>query len=64
MRLYRLLRALGVIALAATIVLATLGLPALSTPEWLRISGVALPALTLLLLSRSLRRAQKASGPV
>ena len=64
MRLYRLLRVLGIVAVLATILLASLGLPALTTPEWLRISGVALPALTLLLLSRSLRRAQKASGPV
>jgi hypothetical protein len=62
MRLYRLLRALGVMALAATIALAAAGLPALTTPDWLRISGVALPALALLLLSRSLRRAQKALG--
>jgi hypothetical protein len=63
MRLYRLLRVLGIVALLATILLASLGLPALGTPEWLRISGVALPALALLLLSRSLRRAQKAMGP-
>jgi hypothetical protein len=63
MRLYRLLRVLGIVALLATILLASLGLPALTTPEWLRISGVALPALALLLLSRSLRRAQKAMGP-
>ena len=62
MRLYRLLRALGILALLATILLATRGLPVLTTPEWLRISGVALPALALLLLSRSLRRAQKAPG--
>jgi riboflavin transporter FmnP len=63
MRLYRLLRVLGIVAVLATILLASLGLPALTTPEWLRISGVALPALALLLLSRSLRRAQKAMGP-
>jgi hypothetical protein len=63
MRLYRLLRVLGIVALLATILLASLGLPALTTPEWLRISGMALPALALLLLSRSLRRAQKALGP-
>jgi hypothetical protein len=62
MRLYRLLRMLGVVALVATAVLAGLGLPVLTAPEWLRISGVALPALALLLLSRSLRRAQKAPG--
>jgi hypothetical protein len=62
MRLYRLLRALGVVALVATAVLAGLGPPVLTTPEWLRISGLALPALALLLLSRSLRRAQKAPG--
>ncbi|WP_431271289.1 hypothetical protein [Dankookia sp. P2] len=60
MRLYRLLRALGILALLATIALASLGLPVLTAPEWLRIAGVALPALALLLLSRSLRRAQKA----
>ena len=59
MRLYRLLRALGVLALIATIALAGRGLPVLTAPEWLRISGLALPALALLLLSRSLRRAQK-----
>ena len=63
MRLYRLLRVLGVVALLATILLATIGLPVLTTPEWLRISGVALPALALLLLSRSLRRPQKALEP-
>jgi hypothetical protein len=63
MRLYRLLRALGVVALLATVVLATIGLPVLTAPEWLRISGLALPALALLLLSRSLRRAQKALEP-
>ena len=62
MRLYRLLRALGILALLATMTLAAFGLPALTAPEWLRISGVALPALALLLLSRSLRRAQKALG--
>ncbi|MFC7475825.1 hypothetical protein ACFQS7_15750 [Dankookia sp. GCM10030260] len=63
MRLYRLLRVLGIVALLATALLAAIGLPALGTPEWLRISGVALPALALLLLSRSLRRAQKALEP-
>ncbi|TDH62208.1 hypothetical protein E2C06_12515 [Dankookia rubra] len=62
MRLYRLLRVLGILALLATILLASLDLPALTTPDWLRISGVALPALALLLLSRSLRRAQKSLG--
>ena len=62
MRLYRLLRALGAVALFATIPLAASGLPVLTTPEWLRILGIALPALALLLLSRTLRRAQKGLG--
>ena len=62
MRLYRLLRALGILALLASVLLATRGLPVLTTPEWLRIAGAALPALALLLVSRSLRRAQKAQG--
>lgn len=64
MRLYRLLRALGLLALVATILLAVFGPPPLHMQEWLRLAGVALPALALLLLSWSLRRAQKASGPV
>ena len=60
MKLYRLLRLLGTVALLAAALLALLWLPTPSTAEWLRIAGVGLPALAMLLLSRALRRAQKA----
>jgi hypothetical protein len=60
MRLYRILRALGTLALLATAWLAHAGLPELTAPELLRIAGVALPALALVGLGRSLKRAQKA----
>ncbi|MFZ4406792.1 MAG: hypothetical protein ACOYOH_05605 [Paracraurococcus sp.] len=60
MRLYRLLRGTGAVALLAAALLATIDLPVLTVAESLRIAGAALPALALLLLSRTLRRAQKA----
>jgi len=60
MRLYRLLRGTGAVALLAAALLATIELPVLTVAESLRIAGAALPALALLLLSRTLRRAQKA----
>jgi hypothetical protein len=60
MRLYRLLRAVGAVALLAAVPMAALWLPEPTAPALLRIAGAALPALALLLLSRSLRRAQKA----
>lgn len=62
MRLYRMLRGFGAIALLAAAVMATMWLPVLTLPETLRIAGVGVPALALLLLGQALRRAEKRLG--
>lgn len=61
MRLYRVLRGLGLLALLLLAAeLASLGMPQVTLPGLLRVGGYAVPALALLLLGRALKRAQKA----
>ncbi|TCZ64374.1 hypothetical protein [Roseicella aquatilis] len=62
MRLYRLLRVCGAVALLAAAVMAAMWLPAPTLPEMLRIAAAGVPALALLLLGQVLRRAERERG--